>query len=103
MKNTQIRNVKKIECQKDDEASKQKRAQRFIKNSAADSLTETIILSAYFCHNYIITIEHGESAQGARKSSKSTVFALYTCIIDNKPPNINTTRPHRTYIAYFKP
>ena len=37
-KNTQIRN-KKNRMQKDDGASKQKRAQRFIKNSAVVSLS----------------------------------------------------------------
>ena len=78
--------TKKIECQKEDEASKQKRAQRYKIKSAAESLTETIILSAFFCLNDVITTEQKESAYIARKTSKKHRFSLYTCIIDCKPP-----------------
>ena len=52
-RNTQIKNAI-IKIRKSRKASKQKRAQRFIKNSVAVSLTEITVSSAYFCHTDII-------------------------------------------------
>ena len=94
---------KKIECQKDDETSKQKRAQRFIKIALPRCWNKITVLSEYFCRADIIPTPSGKSAQGAPKATKSVFHAYCSHIICNKHPNTNTTRPCRAYSAYFKP
>ena len=66
----------KIRMPKKHKDEKQKNAQSYKIKSAADSLTETIILSAYFCHNYIIYHRAKENHTGRTKSTKNAVFLI---------------------------
>lgn len=63
-----------------------KNAQRFIKNSVADSLTEITTLNTYFCHDDIIhhqtKVNHTE-----RTKSVKNADSPYT-LIDYKPPKM---------------
>lgn len=90
---------KKIECKR----RKTKKCAKVYKLSAADSLTETIILSEYFCHDDIMHHRAKENTHRASKPPKKPFFPYYSHIIDNKPHNTNARRPSRAYIAYFKP
>lgn len=57
-----------------------KNAQRFIKNSVADSLTETTVLNAYFCHDDIIYYRANEKRTERVKSAKKP-FSPYILIL----------------------
>ena len=86
----------------DGKATKQKRAKVY-KNSAATTLFQiTHFKRLYFVILIQYTTGMEKSAQRALKASKKAVFPYYSHIIDNNTYNINTTRPCRAYIAYFK-
>ena len=77
---TQIRNEKIRMPKRMAKRQKQKRAQRFIKYSVADSLTEITVLSAYLCRANIIYHQAKENHIKRTKCAKNTVFP-YTLVL----------------------